>query len=295
MVDDIKAAVRSLKLTKTELGEPHIDMPDLSDKRIVVIGASFPSGFGFNFARVAVEESNAGYVLMTAPNFKEQSKMNQSAKEYIAGEVDSGICDVTDAQTIKQLRETVGNQGIDAIVVAPAFLDPKYFKVGTLWSDVHYDDQEACRDVTRRCIGKITGYFREQLRERNGSVYGVTFALNPPGYPIGHVKAELEALVLNRMAPCLAKSGIRANVFSLGAFDSVSSLAAKAIDPIIREVAAAVGVEIKPLGEMARECVADLATPHTGQLLSHDNAIRAAAAANPDIVQQIYQKYLDRA
>ncbi len=291
-----KDKLRKLIYEEPDLGEPHIKVPDLTGMVILVLGATKASGFGNSYGRVAELEGHAGKVLLASSGMKGWLKLKERLeKRPVKLDASPVICDVTRPESIKSLerkvREIYGR--LDAVVVAPAYLDTKYFRELTPWENIPEEDKEKCRQVSVYAIREIAYGFRDLLAASKGVVFGVSFPLKDlPGYHvIGPAKQELEDLATKQLAPALIRDGIRVNILSLMSFESVASLALPNRELFERLVASELNVKTT-LGEMVRESVAAITRPETGQIYHFDGGLHEAFQnpANKAIKERIYSQ-----
>ena len=274
------------------LGEPHIKIPDLSDKVVLVIGASRPSGFGYNFGKIAAREGNAK-VILTASNKKRQ-KLLENCISNSSFKADTYACDVTDISSCERLEQHIENkyESLDAIVVTPAFLKRKYFTKNILWENIPKREKEKCRRVTVYPIRIIINKFQDLLAQSQGVIYGTSFSLPDfPGYVIGPAKKELEELVVDKLAPEFKEKGIRINILSLGPFKSVSSSVIpkyEAIETLQERLDCKAS-----LGYMVRESVSTITHNLTGHIYHIDGGLHKTVALpeNREIVMGVYKEH----
>ncbi len=291
-----KDELRRLIYEEPDLGEPHITVQELSGMVVMVIGATNASGFGYNFGKVAELEGHAGKVLLASSGMKRWLKLKERLENRpLKLDASPVICDVTSLGSIKSLeaevRESYGR--LDAVVVAPAYLDTKYFRELTPWEKIPEPDKENCRQVSVYAIREIAYGFHDLLATSKGVVFGVSFPLKDlPGYHvIGPAKQELEDLATKQLAPALMVDGIRVNILSLMSFESVASLAFPNRELFERLVA--LELNVKPtFGEMVRESVAAITRPETGQIYHFDSGLHEAFQnpANKAIKERIYSR-----
>ncbi len=289
-------ALRNLVYGEPDLGERRVAVPDIGGMVILAIGATNASGFGYNFGKVAELEGHAGKVLLASSGRKRWLKLKERLESRpLKLGASPVICDVTSPDSIKSLerevRESYGR--LDAVVVAPAYLDAKYFRGLTPWERIPDADKEKCRRVSVYAIREVAYGFRDLLAASKGVVFGVSFPLKDlPGYHvIGPAKQELEDLATKQLAPEMKSDGIRVNVLSLMSFGSVASLAFPNRELFERLVAAE--LSIKPdFGEMVRESVAAITRPETGQVYHFDGGLYEAFQnpANKAVKERIYSR-----
>lgn len=283
--------LKNLIRKEPDLGKPHIELPDLSEKVILIIGATYASGFGYNFAKVASTEAGAKTIL-TASKRRGMKNIERIASEFAS---DIVICDVTSEQDMSDLYRMIKKKygRIDSILVTPAFLNPKYFTLDQTWDNVTKEDKNICREISVYPTERITHIFDKLLSKSKGSVYGFTFSIpDLPGYVIGPAKKELETLVIDMLAREMAPKSIRCNIICLGPFESVSSSAIPEPGLMI-ELMKSLRIKQKPYGEVIRESVATLSLPSSGMIYELDNGLRKAFynEENSKIIHEIYKKY----
>jgi len=274
-------------LGEIELGTPHIDLPDLSDKVVLVIGASRPSGFGYNLGKVALTECNANVILTVS----KQSRVKSIKRSGM--DIDTNILDVTDNDSYHSLLEHIKStyNKLDCVVVAPAYLNPKYFSTDKSWNDVSIEDQEECFEISVNPVRKVAETFGDLLSESRGCIYGVSFPLKDmPGYTIGHAKGELEYLVTDELAQDLKLKEVRANILSLGPFSSISSSVIPS-EGLLNELYDKLNIRMLSLGEMCRESISTIANNKTGHIYHIDGGLNQSISENVQLVKEIYDKY----
>jgi enoyl-[acyl-carrier-protein] reductase (NADH) len=275
-------------LQEPELGEPHIQVPDLTGKVILVIGGSRVSGFGYNFGKVAATEGNAKVILTASSKKSERRLLKRRSFDF-----DSAVIDVRDEAQYLLLEERVHRQygRLDAALVAPAYINPEYLRIGLEWQDIPNPVRKECMEISVYPTEKVTRYFRELLSESSGVVYGVSFPLKDlPGYTIGAAKDMLEKMVTENLAPNYADRNIRVNVLSIGPFDSLSSSVIPGYH-ILTRIQKSTGCRLPGLGEIARESVAKINDDQTGQIYLIDGGLSEAAEKYRPSVQRIFRQF----
>ncbi len=268
-----KELLRKLR-AEADLGAPHRPAPDLNGKVVLVIGASHPSGFGYNFGRVAAAEGGARVVLTVS----RESRAKVLGRYASAFGAEIRLCDVTRANAYGELkREIYERHGrLDAVVVAPAYLNPKYFAPPMPWEEIPEGDKQECRRITVSPLREVLEAFEDLLAACGGVAYGVSFPLKQlPGYAIGPAKEELERLAVDVLAPRYREKGVRVNILSLGPFDSISASVIPDYEQIAR-LAREAGCRSLTLGEMVREALATVVLPDTGRIYHIDGGLYEA-------------------
>ncbi|MBI2133983.1 SDR family oxidoreductase [Candidatus Woesearchaeota archaeon] len=280
-----------LATQEPDLGEAHIQLPDLREKVLLVVGASYASGFGYNLGKVARTEANA-HVIMTASEEAKRSRLEARINKS-GFEADTAVLDVTKDRDIAAMRELLQERygKLDYLVITSANIALQYLKQGITWDDVPETEREKCRAVTVYPIQRLTTEFRELMR--GGSSYAISFCGHDmPGYSIGGAKKELEELVTGKgFIDSLDELGIRANIISLGSFDSISSSAVPGVQ-VLRKYIDELGARKLTLGEMVRESIATFVLQDKGRIYNIDGGLRQALAdpINSRIVQRLYEE-----
>ncbi|MCK6438907.1 MAG: SDR family oxidoreductase [Planctomycetes bacterium] len=277
--------LRDLLTKEADLGTPHMKVPNLKGKNVLVIGADRPSGFGYNFAKVAALEGGA-----TAYLTVQNDEVKKSIEETATFKPKVSTFEVTDPNSLKALGASMPE--LDAVVYAPAYLNRKYFGAGKNWDDIDEKDKQESLLVSAEGAAMVAHALEKQLSARKGVVYGVSFSLpDLPPYTIGRAKTALEDLVTKKMAPELKTKGIRANILLLTAFSSVSSLMISrdgGVDRLLDYVESQLKVARWPLGQMVREAVATITDPRTGHIFELDNGLRREAWKDRARLAKIY-------
>jgi len=281
-------------LEETNLGIPHKKVPDLDGKVVLVIGASHPSGFGYNFGKIAAEEGNARVILTVS----KPSRVRNLSKYASRFNSTISIFNVTDSSSYQLLEEQIREEygRLDVIVVTPAYLNKKYFTLDFSWKEVPEKDKRECLKITVYPIRDLTYTFQNILAKSQGVVYGVSFPIkNLPGYTIGPAKEKLERLVVEKLAPEMKGKYIRVNIFSLAPFDSISSSVIPSYD-LIRDLQQRFNCRNISLGEMVREAVSTIICNKTGHIYYFDGGLHQALISpeNQKIINLIYEEYIQK-
>lgn len=272
-----------------DLGEPHIKVPDLSGKVILVIGASRVSGFGYNFGKVAAKEGKA-QVILTASKEKGKNRLMR----YNSFSFDTAVIDVREESHYlrleNQIRRDYGR--LDVVIVTPAFLNPEYLRMGVSWGDIPEYFQEECRAITVRPVQKVLESFSELLSDSGGVVYGISFPIkNLPGYTIGYAKRELERLITDKLAQKWKEDDIRVNVLSIGPFDSISSSVIPGYQ-MLTKLQKQINCRLPSLEYFVRESVCTIPDNKTGHIYLIDGGLSEAIAKHGDKVTKIFSRFV---
>ena len=271
-----------------DLGEPHIEVPDLSGKVILIIGASRVSGFGYNFGKVAASEGKA-QVILTASKEKSKSRLTK----YHSFPFDTAVIDITDESHYSRLENQIKRDygRLDVVVVTPAFLNQEYLKVGVSWDDIPKQFQEECMAITVYPVQKVLESFTELLSNSQGVVYGISFPIkNLPGYSIGYAKGELERLITDELAQKWQGDNIRVNVLSIGPFSSVSSSVIPGYQ-LLTKLQERVNCKLPSLGYFVRESVCTILDNKTGHIYVIDGGLSKAMIKYGDKVDKIFSQF----
>ncbi|MFH1839986.1 MAG: SDR family oxidoreductase [Nanoarchaeota archaeon] len=271
-----------------DLGEPHIEVPNLSEKVILVIGASRPSGFGYNFGKLAATEGNAKVILTAS---KERSEKRLA--KYTSFQFDTAVIDVMDDSHYSRLENQIKRDygRLDVVVVTPAFLNPEYLKVGTSWDDIPKSFQEECMAITVHPVRKILDSFTELLSSSQGVVYGISFPIkNLPSYTIGYAKEKLERLITDELAQKWQGNNIRVNVLSIGPFNSFSSSVIPGYQ-ILHRLQELVKCQLPSLGYLVRESLCTISDNKTGHIYVIDGGLSKVMTKYEDKVNKIFGQF----
>ena len=183
-----------LRYTEPDLDPLPQDLPDLDGKTIICIGASFHSGFAYNFGKMAAMKG--ADVLLTTLNDKENKRLKRNATNF---NFQTAVCDVTNHDHIRELEEKVRVEygRADVILVAPAYLDPAHIGFDKEYDSLPGYVRRKCESITVYPVSRITRAFVDLLAESEGVTYGVSFSVpDLPGYTVGKAKDMLEGLGL---------------------------------------------------------------------------------------------------